>query len=313
MSAPTLRLLCFGAAAIVASATAQTTSTPQGQGNPNRTAALRGSVLQAVTADQANLPAAESDPNLSHPTSVVTVERDGYTISGLVTYLQGARTFKHGVALFPGYPGIMRLRNEDGQPRFELRGNFLVRSRRHWLDEETLVVVVDAPSDQWATFTQQFRGSPRYGADVEALLKEAGRRYSVVDWTFVGTSEGSVSAFHAARMNPLLARRTILTASLFQATRNGPGLSGTNWDGLSAELLWVHHEDDPCAYTSYRDAKEFSQRSHKPLLTIRGGEPGRGAPCEAFTAHGFVGVERETVTAMRSWVNTGVVPADLKR
>ena len=254
-----------------------------------------------------------ADSNLSQPTQVVTVKRDGYTISGLVTHLQGAKTFKYAIALFPGYPGIMRFREEEGQPRFELRGNFLVRSRRHWLDEETLVVVVDAPSDQWRAFYQRFRESPRYGADVEALLKEIGRRYSVEDWTLVGTSEGSVSAFHAARMNPGLARRTILTASLFRPTRHGPGLSVAEWDDLSAELLWVHHEDDPCEYTPYRDAQEFSRSSRKPLLTVHGGGPGGGDACEAFTAHGFVGVERETVMAMRSWVKTGVVPADAKR
>ena len=253
------------------------------------------------------------DPNLAHPTRVVTVKRDGYTIAGLVTHREGATMFTSAVALFPGYPGILRLREEGGQPRFELRGNFLVRSRRLWLDEETLVVVVDAPSDQWSTFYQRFRESPRYGADVEALLREIGRRYSVEEWTLVGTSEGSVSALHAARMNPRLARRLILTASLFQATRHGPGLSAVTWDDLSAELLWVHHEDDPCAYTSYREAQEFARRSRKPLVTVRGGGPGRGEACQAFTAHGFVGVEREAVAAMRSWLKTGAVPADVRR
>jgi hypothetical protein len=59
-------------------------------------------------------------------------------------------------------------------------------------------------------------------------------------------------------MNPALARRIILTASLFQATRNGPGLSAVSWEGVPARILWVHHEDDPCTYTSYRDAKWFS-------------------------------------------------------
>ena len=253
-----------------------------------------------------------SDPNLAHPNLVVTAKRDGYTISGLVSHLEGVKAFQHGIALFPGYPGIMRLSEIDGQPRFDLRGNFLVRSRRHWLDGETLVVVVDAPSDQWATFTQQFRERPRYGADVAALLNEIGHRYNVEGWTFAGTSEGSVSAFHAARMNPQLAQRTILTASLFQATRNGPGLFSASWAELSGQLLWVHHEDDPCPYTSHRDAKAFSQKSLRPLVTVRGGGPWRGAACEAFTAHGFAGVERETVGAMRSWVKTGIVPADVK-
>lgn len=256
---------------------------------------------------------AGGDPNFQHPTEVVTVKRDGYTISGLVTHVENAKTFKHGIALFPGHPGIMRLREEDGRPHFDMRGNFLVRSRRHWLDNETLVVVVDAPSDNWATFYQHFRETPRYGADVEALLKEIAQRYRIDDWTLVGTSEGSVSAFHAARMNPQLARRLVLTASLFRASRNGPGLSSANFTELRIPLLWVHHENDPCQYTPYRDATAFSRKSDRPLLTVRGGGPESGEACRARTAHGFVGVERETVKAMLSWVKTGAVPPDVAR
>lgn len=145
----------------------------------------------------AHAQAGAGDPNLAHPTQVVTVKREGYTVSGLVTHLQDAKTFKYGITLFPGNPGIMRLTEEEGQPRFEMRGNFLVCSRRHWLDEETLVIVVDAPSDQWGTFYQHF--------------------------------------------------------------------------------------------------------------------PESGGACQARTAHGFVGVERETVKAMLSWVKTGAVPPDVMR
>jgi len=271
-----------------------------------------GALLLALLAGARPGPAQAADPNLAHPTSLITVERKGYTIAGLATHLEGAKSFKFGIALFPGYPGIMRLRQEDGQLKFDLRGNFVVRSRRHWLDDETLVVVVDAPSDEWAAFSQEFRETPRYGADVAALLEEAGRRYGVSDWTFVGTSEGSVSAYHAARMNPRLARRTILTASLFSPSRNGPGLSGATWDDFPGKLLWVHHEDDPCQYTSYREAKAFAQRSRAPLVTVRGGGPGRGGECQPFRAHGFVGGEPATVRAMRSWVKTGAVPADVR-
>jgi len=253
-----------------------------------------------------------ADPNLAHPTDLITVERQGYTIAGLATHREGAKAFKYGIALFPGHPGIMRLRREDGQLKFDLRGNFVVRSRRQWLDDETLVVVVDAPSDEWAAFSQEFRATPRYGADVAALLEEAGRRYGVSDWTFVGTSEGSVSAYFAARMNPRLARRTIMTSSLFLPSRNGPGLSGAKWDDFPGSLLWVHHEDDPCPYTSYRDAQAFALRSRAPLVTVRGGGPGRGGNCQPFRAHGFIGVEPQTVRAMRSWVKTGAVPADVR-
>jgi len=267
-------------------------------------ALLSGSV--AVHAQSA------TDPNFANPTQLVTVKRDGYPISALVTHFEGAKTFKYGVALFPGYPGIMRLREEDGVLRFDLGGNMLVRSRRWWLDDETLVAVVDAPGDQWASFSQRFRETPRYGADIEALLSEVGRRFGIQDWTYVGTSEGSISAFHAGRMNPALARRVILTASVMRAGRNGPGLSGVNYADLKAKLLWVNHEDDPCAYTLFRFAKEAAEQSGAPLVKVSGGGPSRGDACQAYTAHGFVGVEKETVLAMRSWIKTGAAPADVK-
>ncbi len=282
---------------------------------PNRVllaGALCAAAMHAPAYGQA-ADALAGDPNLSHPNQVVTVAIGSHAISGLVTHLRDATAFKYGIVLFPGYPGIMRLREEGGMPRFELRGNFLVRSRRHWLDGETLVVAVDAPSDQWATFSQTFRETPRYGADVAALVKELARRHGVEDWTFVGTSEGSVSAYHAARQNPDLARRLILTASLFQTSRIGPGLSGVSWEGLQGRLLWVHHEADPCEYTAYKDAKRFAEKSRSPLLTVRGGDPGRGDACMAYTAHGFVGMEQQTVEAMRQWVKSGAIPPDVAR
>ena len=254
----------------------------------------------------------QSDANLANPTQVVTVKRDGYTIAGLVTHLEGAKTFKYGVALFPGHPGIMQLQEIDGAPKFGMGGNMLVRARRWWLDEETLVAVIDAPSDQWGSFSQRFRETDRYGADVAALLTEIGKQFGIQDWTYVGTSEGSISAFHAARMNPALAKRVILTSSVFRAGRNGPGLTSARYEDLKAKLLWVHHENDPCDFTQYRDAQASAQKSGAPLVTVHGGGPSRGDACQAFTAHGFVGVEKEVVLAMRTWVKTGVVPPDVK-
>lgn len=240
-----------------------------------------------------------------HDEEIVVVKRGGHSIAGLVARLPDAKP-RYGIALFAGHPGILRLRVEDGKPALNQPGNFLIRSRRWWLDAETLTVAVDAPSDQWASFAQSFRQSARYGADVAALLEEIGRRHGIEDWTLVGTSEGSVSAFHAARMNPGLARRLILTSSVFEATNNGPGLSNARWSDYKGQLLWVHHADDPCRFTAYRAAQAFAKKTGAPLVTVRGGGPERGTACEAFTAHGFVGVERLTVEAMHRWVKSGL-------
>lgn len=243
---------------------------------------------------------------------VVTLRLQTGTIAGLVAHQEGAKDFKYGVALFPGHPGIMKLRREeDGQAQYELRGNYLVRSRRHWLDADTLIAVIDAPSNEWTSFTQHYRATAPYGQAIQALVTEIGRRYAVDDWTFIGTSEGSISAFHAARMNPTLARRVILTSSVFKPGRNGPGLAGVDWKALQAQLLFVHHADDPCEYTSYRDAQRAAEAAAAPLVTVRGGGPAKGGACQAFTAHGFVGVEREVVLAMRDWVKSGTLRSEL--
>jgi hypothetical protein len=114
-------------------------------------------------------------------------------------------------------------------------------------------------------------------------------------------------------MNPALAKRVILTSSVFEPTNNGPGLSSAKFAELTTPLLWVHHEEDPCQYTRYRDAKRFAEKSMSPLVTVRGGGPEKGGACQAFSHHGYVGVEREVVLAMRSWVKTGAVPPDVGR
>lgn len=251
------------------------------------------------------------DPNAQLSNHLLTVRLGDYSMSGLVTHLPEAKNFKHGIVLFPGHPSIMRLREENGVIRFDLGGNFLIRSRRHWLDEETLVLSVDAPSDQWASFSQHFRYTQRYGNDIAALLNEAEKQYAIKDWTFSGTSEGAVSAFHTARMNPALATRMILSSSLFLSTRNGPGMTGVDWNDIKAKLLWVHHEHDGCQYTPYREAQRHAEMTRSPLITVRGGGPFRGHPCEAYSQHGFVGLERETVLAMREWVKSGTVKAEL--
>ena len=79
-----------------------------------------------------------------------------------------------------------------------------------------------------------------------------------------------MSAFHAARMNPDLAKRVILTSSVFLGSKNGPGLSRVRFEELKSSLLWVHHADDPCRFTPYREAQAFAKKSGAPLVIAKG-------------------------------------------
>ena len=271
---------------------------------------LLSSTLQLAWGQPADAPA--GDPNIANPNEIVTVAVQDYAISGLGTRLRDAKAFKYGSRPFPRLSGD-HAAARGGRAAAIRASRQLPRALAPVLaGRGAAVVVVDAPSDQWATFIQQFRETPRYGADVAALLTEITHRFGVAEWTFVGTSEGFISAFHGAHEPGARAARDSHVVSVF-AFAYGPGLSRASWEGLYAPLLWVHHEDDPCQFTSYRDAKGFAGQSRSPLVTVRGRRAGRGGACEAFTAHGFVGIESETVAAMRSWVKTGAAPRDVQR
>ena len=250
------------------------------------------------------------DPNLAFANEIVVAQLPGRTIAALITHRPGATRFTHAIALFPGSPGVMDLRMEDGQIQYGLRGNFLVRARRHFLDDSTLTAAVDAPSDQQPYFPQSHRETPRYGEEVRALIEAISKKYGTLDWTFIGTSEGSVSAVHAARMVPE-AKRVVLTSSVVFPGPRGRGVEAGHVKEVKIPLLWVHHRRDPCKFTPYYRVKGYAEETRTPLVSVTGAGNTRGNPCEAFSEHGFVGAEVQVIRAIQSWIRTGQVPPDI--
>ena len=169
---------------------------------------------------------AQTGGNADFRNDVITIPLEGRSIAVLVTHRPEDTVFTHAIALFPGAPGRGNLRMENGEIKFDnLRGNFLVRARRHFVEPGFLTVVIDAPSDRQDDFPTAFRASARYGADIRGVVDAIARRHGDLDWTFIGTSEGSVSAAQAARMVAPPAKRVALTASFFGSGKQGPGLA----------------------------------------------------------------------------------------
>jgi hypothetical protein len=251
------------------------------------------------------------DPNAALANEVIVAQLPGRSIAALVSHRPGATKFTHAVALFPGSPGYMNLRMEDGQIQFGLRGNFLTRARRFFLEEGYLTAVIDAPSDNQVNFWHSYRASERYGEDVKAVIEAVSKKYGALDWTFVGTSEGSVSAAHAARMLPSHAKRVALTSSVVMPGSQGPGLRVSDIKQITIPVLWVHHRNDPCKYTQYSRVSSYAGETRTPLVTVTGVGDRRGDPCEPFSEHGFVGMEVKTIRAILSWISTGQVPSDV--
>lgn len=206
------------------------------------------------------------------------------------------------VLLFPGYPGVLRLREEGGQPRYDLAGNFLVRARRHLADEEILTVMVDCPVDRWTSCDDAYRMSATHAADVADVIDAIKREFGTRQVYLAGTSYGTLSSAFLARALGGTIDGAIHTATFTDPGADGHGaaLRDFDWSAARVPQLFVHHKEDPCALTRY--AAIAARRGTLPLVSVTGATDVRGQACEAFTQHGFVGRERMVMRAIADWV-----------
>jgi hypothetical protein len=116
----------------------------------------------------------------------------------------------------------------------------------------------------------------------------------------VGTSRGTVSAAYAGAALGRSVAGVVLSSTVFNATRGGVGVSGFDWDSIRSRLLFVHHVDDACVATPYAMARRLA--ASQTLISAHGGEAPRSDACEAFSAHGFLGIEAPVVDAIVQWM-----------
>lgn len=185
-------------------------------------------------------------------------------------------------------------------------GNFLIRSRQHFVDAGLLTVIVDAPSDrQQRPFLAGFRQGPAHAADIAAVIAWVRRQAAVPVW-LVGTSRGTQSAVAVAtRLTPAEGPDgLVLTASILR-DRQAPAVPEMPLDRLGIPVLVVHHELDGCSYCAFSDLPALMDKlqglPRRGLLSFRDGVS-RGDPCEAWAHHGFNGIERDVVAQIAAWL-----------
>jgi predicted esterase len=186
----------------------------------------------------------------------------------------------------------------DGTPA-SFKGNFLVRSRGLFVDQGLAIVVVGAPSDRGPPeyLTDTFRLSPEHATDVRALAEQVRARLKVPVW-LVGTSRGTLSAAGAGLALGHAVDGVVLTASMMS-------IAELDIDRFDVPVLLVHHTQDTCRATDYRDLHRPRSKLAAPrteLLSFSGGRS-TGPVCEAFSYHGFNGIEAEVIEAIARWIN----------
>ncbi len=244
------------------------------------------------------------DAALAQQEIVTLSTRPGVTQSYFLTSMP--KDLQAVAVLFPGSGGLINLRSENGQPKFG-QGNFLVRSRAEFVKRGVLAAIIDAPSDQqggWG-MSDEFRLGDAHFTDISAVIDDLDKRFPEVPVFLIGTSRGTISAAAlGARLGPRPAG-AILTSTMFrQAPRKskepGPGLSNFDFATIKIPVLFTHHVSDQCEVTPYSDAARLSDKY--PLITVYGGAPPQSGPCDAFSAHGYLGKESETVEQIVNWM-----------
>ncbi|HZX32306.1 MAG TPA: hypothetical protein VFF03_13225 [Rhodocyclaceae bacterium] len=211
------------------------------------------------------------------------------------------------VLLFPGYPGVMRIREENGGIAYELKGNFLIRARRHLINDRIFTVMVDCPKDQWRNCDDRYRTSDQHAQDVADVANRLRQDFKAQSVYVMGTSYGTVSSsFLAQKMGPAL------NGAIHTATFTDPGTGGRkahglpmwdfDWKATKTDQLFVHHKDDDCPLTRYGSV--VSRKGAIPLITVQGSQNARGDACEAYSTHGFAGREAATMHAVADWIST---------
>jgi hypothetical protein len=236
----------------------------------------------------------------AHAREVVTLQtRPGVSLSFFIAGM-GAVKPQAAALLLIGGGGNIRLRMEEGQVKFGQQ-NFLPRSRREFIAEGILPVILDNPTDQQAGagMSDDFRASAAHTADLRAVIAEVKRRYPGLAVFLVGTSRSTISAAHQGRALGSELAGVVLSSSLFWVGRQ-PALSAFDFSSVKIPLLVVHHRHDACQHTPYRDAERLGARY--PLVSVKGGKPPETGPCDPLAPHGFYGKEAETVGAIASWM-----------
>lgn len=252
---------------------------------------------------------AASDDGLTETLHTVRLAR-GTDLHVLVSKRQD-REPSIAALMFPGYPGILKLREESGRVSYDLAGNFLVRARRHLNTDAVFTVLVDCPVDQWMACGDGYRTSTEHVSDIAQVASDIRQKFGAKQVYLVGTSYGTVSTSFLAKGLEGQVDGAVHTAT-FTDPQRGPNAHGTpmrdfDWSAAALPQLFVHHRDDPCDLTRYASIAE--RRKHIPLVTVEGVANPRGAPCLAQSAHGFAGRERAVMSAIGEWMSTRkVVP-----
>ena len=182
------------------------------------------------------------------------------------------------LVIVSGHPGVTRpYIDQAGKIQTKQNGNFLVRSRQFMISNKVALLLLDCRSDFVDMCDDQYQASAQRAQDVLTLVASVKDLYPTIRevWA-VSTSRGAVSTAGFLKHAEKSFSGVIHTASTFSKATD-QGLDFGPYKNTPQFL--VHHKDDPCGLTLYRDAYMTAAKWKIPLITVEGGSGFRGQKC----------------------------------
>jgi len=187
---------------------------------------------------------------------------------------------KYIFIVMPGGNGTIGLKkNEDGSPFYGGKGNFLIRTRGLFADDEFAVIVIDRGRS-----LDRMRGviSDLKAKFPSAKIFIAGTSLSTTETIYMSENmDGEVSGF-------------IHTSSV-------ASIGGLDTRNRKSRNLIVIHKYDGCRVTPSGSSIENHERYGTEIFVMEGGIE-EGDPCQAAGHHGYRGIEQEVVNKIKAWV-----------
>ena len=187
---------------------------------------------------------------------------------------------RYVLILMPGGAGTLNPHiNNEGKLQFGFAGNFLIRSRNQFCDSQ---------------FTTASTNSTESPERMGALVNDLQTRFPNAKICMVGTSRSTYSTMGLAEKFDGKIDCIIHTASMNQIAR-------FDTRKFKSRHLMVHHKNDPCHLTTYASTQSNHERYKTPLITMESGSS-TGDACQAFSFHGFYGIEQQTIDQIKAWI-----------
>jgi alpha/beta superfamily hydrolase len=247
--------------------------------------------------------------------TLLSVELEGSAVQvGVLSRRPGSEPPTHLAVLLPGHPSVVKpVMGAGHMASSSLTGNFLIRARRHLVNEQIATLLVDCRSDAGSICTASYQSSAQRQADVHKLIELVKRTLpSIRSVWLVGTSMGTLSSAFMPGHAPGVYQGAIHTASITEPYVMGSyrEMADVDMRDRGTPHFIVHHRDDPCPLTTWRGAEQWRRQFSTPLLTVTGGSGFTGRPCQAHTEHGFKGREPDVMKAIAEIIQTGRLERD---